>query len=455
MSSDMFLQMPENEKTPTINITSIGSETDTEKSNPKIAPIGRRRTIANALKQGEIGNYDGEQDSVNHLGRIYAKVLNFNVVTRNFIYILPLSIILAIPLIIFATIAKGTRAGGVRLLGLFVWLQVMWWCLWATKLIAQLLPYLFQFLCGFVSSGTRKYRLVIRALEIPISLLLWTITCWATVPLITIFDDDKKFHWVTVFQRALLASIAVAALFLGEKLVIQLIGINYHRRQFNARVNESKHKVRMLDSLYAASTALFPAYCPEFRNEDYIILTGVDSRKNKDVNAQLVGKLAWVGENMHSVVGNVAGEFTGSQGFNPTAAHNVVIEALEMKTSSEALGRRLWLSLVEEGKDALYRNDIQDILGSHRKEEAEDIFNTLDTDQNGDISLEEMIMMVTDIATERKAIARSMHDVGQAVKVLDRFLSVMVLLALGIIYGKVNQHFWTYYILITYSCFLQ
>jgi hypothetical protein len=438
MPSDMFLQMPENEKGPTINITSMGSETDTDKPTPKISPIGRRRTLATASQPGGIGNYDGEQDSVNHLGKIYAKVLNFNVVTRNFIYILPLSIALAIPIIIFATVAKDTRAGGVRLLGLFVWLEVMWWCLWATKLLAQLLPYLFQFLCGFVSSGTRKYRLVIRALEIPISLLLWAITCWATVPVITIFDDDKQFHWVTVFQRALLASIAVAALFLGEKLIIQLIGINYHRRQFNARVNDSKHKVRMLDSLYAASTALFPAYCPEFKHEDYIILTGVDSRKSKDGNAQFVGRLAKVGENMHSVVGNVAGEFTGTQNFNPNAAHNVVIEALEMKTSSEALGRRLWLSLVEEGKDALYRNDIQDILGAHRKEEAEDIFNTLDTDQNGDISLDEMIMMVTDIATERKAIARSMHDVGQAVKVLDRFLSAMVLLALGIIYGKIS-----------------
>jgi hypothetical protein len=436
-SKDMFLQMPEaSEKGPTINVTAYGSDSETATANTKITPIGRRKTMANALNQGGMGNYDGEQDTVNHLGKLYAKILNFNVVTRNLIYILPLSIALAIPIIIFATVSKESRVGGVRLLGLFVWLQVMWWCLWATKLLAQLLPYIFQFLCGFVSSGTRKYRLVIRALEIPISLLLWAITCWATVPVITVFDEDRKFNWVTVFQRVLLASIAVAALFLGEKLVIQLIGINYHRRQFNARVLESKHKVRMLDSLYTASTAIFPAYCPEFRNEDFIILTGVDER-HKDANAQFIGKLAWVGENVQSAVGNVAGEFTGSQSFNPTATHNVVIDALEMKTSSEALGRRLWQSLVEEGNDALYRNDILDILGANRKEEAEDIFNTLDTDQNGDISLEEMIMMVTDIAIERKAIARSMHDVGQAVKVLDRFLSAMVLLALGIIYGKV------------------
>jgi hypothetical protein len=435
MSKDMFLQMPEpNEKIPTINVTSIGSEKDAGHSNPTMTPFGRRRTLGNVVEPEGLGNYDGEKDTMNHLGKLYAKIMGFNVVTRNLVYILPLSIALAIPLIIFATIAPGARAGGVRLLGLFVWLQVMWWCLWLTKLIAQCLPYIFQLLCGFVSSGTRKYRLVIRALEIPIAFLLWIITCWATVPVITVFDGNRAFHWVTVFQRVLLASIAAAALLLAEKLIIQLIGINYHRRQFNARVNDSKHKVRMLDSLYVASTSLFPPYCPEFRHEDLIVLTGVD-QTSKDVNSQLMGKLAWMGENAHKVVGNVAGEITGSQAFNPTAAHNVVIEALEMKTSSEALGRRLWLSLVEEGKDALYRNDIHDIFGPNRKEEAEDIFNTLDTDQNGDISLDEMIMMVTDIATERKAIARSMHDVGQAVKVLDRFLSTIVVLGLGVIYA--------------------
>jgi hypothetical protein len=280
--------------------------------------------------------------------------------------------------------------------------------------------------------------------------MLWSIVLWATVPVITVFDQNKSFQWVNNFRKVLLATIAVAALFLVEKLIIQLISINYHRRQFNARVNESKHKVSMLDSLYAASVSLFPAYCPAFRSEDFIILTGVDNGNNEIANAQLIGKLAWLGENIQTAAGNVAGELTGSQSFNPTAAHNVVIDALEMKTSSEALGRRLWLSLVEEGKDALYKNDIYDIMGEGRREEAEDIFNTLDVDQNGDVSLEEMVLMVSDIASERKAIARSMHDVGQAVKVLDRFLSVCVLLGFGIIYGK-----WTPVVLIVTLLIMQ
>ncbi|TKA61879.1 hypothetical protein B0A49_09512 [Cryomyces minteri] len=128
-------------------------------------------------------------------------------------------------------------------------------------------------------------------------------------------------------------------------------------------------------------------------------------------------------------------EIVGAQGSNPTSAHSVVVKALEMKTSTEALARRLWMSFVAEGKDALYQEDIIQILGSHRTEEAEHIFSTLDADCNGDVSLDEMIMTVVEVARERKALARSMHDVTQAVRVLDRFLSVIVVVCVAMIYA--------------------
>ena len=163
----------------------------------------------------------------------------------------------------------------------------------------------------------------------------------------------------------------------------------------------------------------------------------MENRKDQSssTNPRLIGSLAWVGENLQSAVGNVTNEITG-QNAKTSAIHAVVIGALEMKSSSEALGRRLWLSLSGEGNNALYRKDIEAVLGSARKEQAELIFDTLDADGNGDISLEEMTLTVTEIARERKAIARSMHDVGQAVIVLDRFLSIVVVVLIGIVYGK-------------------
>lgn len=116
-------------------------------------------------------------------------------------------------------------------------------------------------------------------MEIPVAFLLWTIVCYATVPLISAFDVKQagKVTWVRNFQRFLLASIAVACLFVAEKLIIQLISVNYHRRQFNSRVNESKLKVGMLDGLLEISLKMFPMNCPEFAKEDFEILTGIDA----------------------------------------------------------------------------------------------------------------------------------------------------------------------------------
>ncbi|KAF2101710.1 hypothetical protein NA57DRAFT_16756, partial [Rhizodiscina lignyota] len=388
---------------------------------------------------------DGEEDSVLSLGKVYSAVLGFSVITRYVVFILPVAALLAVPVIVTATVAKDARADGVRLLGLFIWIEVVWFSLWAAKLIAQILPLIFQFFCGIISSGTRKYMLLLKAIEIPISLLIWTIICWGTVPVITTFEHTANFSWVVTLRRVFLASIAVAACFLCEKIIVQLIGINYHRKQFNVRIKNSKKRVHMLDVMYEASRKLFPAYCPEFIEDDYIILTGVDHRQNPKAAANIIGGIGWVGENVTSAFGNMASEITGQQ-VSTTAAHSIVVEALEMKTSTEALARRVWTSFVEEGNDALYPRDIVEILGEENKAEAEEIFDALDVDHNGDISLEEMVTTVVEIARERKDMARSMHDVSQAVRVLDRFLSCVVIVLIALIYAAFFSSSFAHYL---------
>lgn len=207
---------------------------DTER--PKMA--GRRRT-SDKLAPPKIKNdYDGEGDEVNSLGHLYSTILSFNGPIRYTVYILPVSVLIAIPLILFATVYSKVGIGrDFRALGLMVWLQVSWGALWITKIIAQLIPFVFQVVCGFVSSGTRKYRMIIEKLEIPISLFFWTIVAYATFdPITTIWTVDglpKKpsaDSWVSIWSRIWLASIAVSAAFLVEKLFVQLISINYHSK---------------------------------------------------------------------------------------------------------------------------------------------------------------------------------------------------------------------------------
>ena len=140
---------------------------------------GRRK--ARTETAGRHKDEDGDEDTLTQMGQIYNKILEFSIVTRYFLYVLPLAIVIAIPIIIGATAAQETKIDGhVRIVWFFTWVEIVWLSLWVSKLTTKALPTIFQFLCGIVSSGTRKYALVLKALEIPLSLAGWALAALAT-----------------------------------------------------------------------------------------------------------------------------------------------------------------------------------------------------------------------------------------------------------------------------------
>ena len=261
-------------------------------------------------------------------------------------------------------------------------------------------------------------------------------------------------EWQAIVQKVLAALLVAALILLAEKLIIQLISIGYHRTQFNAKITASKHKIYLLSLLYDASRSLFPAYCPEFAEEDYIINDsielgenqfGIGHRKSGSATPmRLLQDVGRLGDKLTSAFGTMAHEVTGKQVFNPDSAHSIVVEALERNRSSEALAKRLWMSFVVEGKEALYREDIIEVLGVDRHDEAEEAFFILDRDGNGDISLDEMILTVCEFGKERHSIADSLHDVDQAINVLDKLLCAIVLIVVVFVFvAFLNSSFTT------------
>jgi hypothetical protein len=80
------------------------------------------------------------------------------------------------------------------------------------------------------------------------------------------------------------------------------------------------------------------------------------------------------------------------------------------------------MSFVVEGRESLYMDDIVEVLGAEHEAEAEECFHALDKDGNGDISLDEMVLTITEFGRLRKSLNNSMHDVDQAIRVLDNLL---------------------------------
>ena len=259
--------------------------------------------------------------------------------------------------------------------------------------------------------------------------------------------QDQK-HWQKIMTEVLAAFLVSALVFLAEKVLIQLISISYHRMQFDQKIQDSKHNIYLLGLLYDASRALFPEYCPEFAAEDYLISNIINFESMAPSHArsgsatplrliQNVGQnVGRVGDKVTAAFGNIASEITGKQVFDATSAHSIVVEALEKNKTSEALARRIWMSFVVEGKDSLSQEDITEVMGSNRQHEAEECFAALDRDGNGDVSLDEMILTVCEFGKERKSIANSMHDVDQAIGVLDNLLSTVVFIIVVFVFGK-------------------
>ncbi|KIW32759.1 uncharacterized protein PV07_04283 [Cladophialophora immunda] len=425
-------------------------------------PAGRRRRLQDRGRQ----NQDKEDGTLNAVGRFYKRVYNFSVLTRYFIYVAPLALAIAVPIIVGATVAPRARIGGVKIVWFFTWVEVVWVSLWASKVVAHFLPFLFQLICGVASPGTRKYALVLSSLEIPLSLVGWAVTSLATfVPIMTLNPDQRSRgetglkSWESIVKNILFACVFSTLLLLGEKVLIQLLSISYHRKQFDEKIKDSKRNIHLVGLLYDASRKLFPEYCREFAEEDYLINDVLDfgerhsnrnslrpghKRSGSATPMKLIQNVARVGDKVTAAFGNVAQEITGKKVFNPTASHSIVVHALEKKHSAEALARRLWMSFVLEGKDALSLEDIIDVLGHDRDQEAHEAFEILDVDCNGDISLDEMILRITEFGRERQSIASSMHDVDQAINVLDNLLCTVVFVGVIFIFvAWLNHNFTT------------
>lgn len=419
-----------------ITVTAVNAE------DPPIRPLqGRRRTTTSFGSPTDTLANANEEDVLTKIGNLLYEIHRFSIITRYALYVLPVAGLLAIPLALCDTVYRDARAGNIRLLGLFIWLEIIWLSLWICKLCAKIVPLIFQAACGLISTGIRKYSLVLLALEIPLSLFIWSIVAWATVPVICAFDHGHcGDSWLTTLRTATVATIAVAAILLAEKFFVQLVSINYHRKQFDSKIRESKRTIHILDHMYDASRTLFPPFCQEFAEDDYVIqdpdTLGMGKTMAKaNIHTKFLNDIGRARDKFTAAFGYMASEISGKHIFNPTAAHSIVIAALETRHAFKALARRIWLSFVSEGKDALYKQDIIDILGAERTEEAEEIFAALDKDCNGDVSLDEMTMLVVEVGLERKNRAKSMHDINQAIAVLDRLLSLVVLVAVASVYA--------------------
>lgn len=432
-------------------VQSHNSTPEDEKELKPYKPGGKRRvhkTDSKRFQEGENG--DGGVVRLNAMGRLYQKLFDYSWVTRYALYILPLGLIFMVLIIVGATVASDAKIGGVRMVWFFTWFEALWLTLFGMKAVAKALPMVFTFFAGVVSNETKKYGRILANLEKSIILFGWVVINYVLFAVLfsTASAGNTPLGWVSTVKKVFGAVLTSVVILLIEKVAIQLIAVSYHARSYNNKIEESKHNVYLLGLLFEASRTLFPMYCDDFLEEDYVIHSNIESFLKKENKGSKIPKsllhgpgralvgVGKIGNTVNTLFGNVAGEFTGKKMISPNSSQAIVTEALQKTRSAKALAQRLWFSFVVEGKDALYLDDLKEVLGPEASESAEEAFVMLDIDGNGDVSLDEMIMRVAEISTTRKAIGKSMRDVSQAIKALDRTLTSVVALVAVFVLGE-------------------
>lgn len=405
---------------------------------------------------GEFDYVDDEDDQLTPTGRALYRALE-NPVLRYAVYMFPVAALLAIPLIVFATKYRGDdrfEVDGMSVAGILVYVEVLWFSFWMAKLIAAALPPLVQGLCRIVSTGVWKYAQILKATHISLSLFIWSILAICWFPLIHKLDDDY-FHrkrnsdvpWITGLNKGLRASIASAAVLFGQKILMQLISINYHSTQHRLRIKDIQAITRAIDLLYEASLYRFPDRSEETLADDLDIHDTTNMQKFLKTNdadrwiLRVFGRVQSGGQKLVSAIGHVARDMTGTQVMKPSATHAVVDAALERTAGAEALARRIFKCLTFEGRKAICPNVLIEVFGFGADKEAAWIFSQLDRDKNGSVSMEEMMMLVTSISQQRKDMGKSACNIRDAIQTLDRVLTVVVLAIVITIYSAFFSNF--------------
>ena len=217
----------------------------------------------------------------------------------------------------------------------------------------------------------------------------------------------KAWKWDKILNDILSILVVWAIIYFLEKLAMLYLSIHYHYRTDGNRVERSKSLRNSLATLYDASTSVCPRNQAPFVLEDSVIRDGGKSR--------LRGKLRHL-PNSLAVVDN----------------------ALESQKSSAALAKRIWMSLVPEGRDVLTLNDINEVLGPKRRVEAEEAFNALDGNENGDLTLKEMILIVVETGNSRHAVYQGMTDINRAINSLHWILIILITMTVAVFISKLS-----------------
>ncbi|KAI1360282.1 hypothetical protein F5Y08DRAFT_317755 [Xylaria arbuscula] len=381
-------------------------------------------------------------EAPNPLKKIVDLVRNLPRIVRYFLYSLPITIILLIPIFLGIFLDPGKQpviggAGGVQLLWFGIWLEVVWLSLWLARIVCSVMPYILGLGAKITGSGNfTKWRDIGRQLELHLGLFLWLLALLISfLPIVnhhkvparvpeeadTAYPDIK---WIGIVNKIIIAFFVLGILNFAEKILIQWIAASFHIRTYSNRIEVNKQSVAYLVYLYENSK-------DRLVSEEAVMGTQGTSGTRTPLNL-FTNNAREVATKIGDITNRVAGDFTGRQVKLSNHPRKVVSELLRNSNTAQVLARRLFRTYAKENSDVLTLSDLTQAFPDN--EYAEAAFSLFDRDLNGDVSQEELEAFVDEVHREKKAIAASVKDLDSVITKLDRVFFVIILIIAIIVF---------------------
>ncbi|KAI0785645.1 Mechanosensitive ion channel-domain-containing protein [Abortiporus biennis] len=369
----------------------------------------------------------------NKFARFYNYLLNVSIITRWFLFIIPVLALLWIPGIVGFTTFPNAAIWGVHLIWWSIWFSVLWVGWWVALAGSMILPHIARNTVGVVAVGTRRYIDWLDVLHRYVALFGWTLGIWISFqPLINTRREpnisEGSASILTTIAKLLFAFFLCAALLAFEKFSIQWIAGKFHERSYAERITAQKFAVNVLVTLYRHSSDI-PGRSDTLKDGPMNKRASVDPKKFFKAALRGVRSAATT---TTTALGNVASEIAGSSILQPNSPQAMVKTALESANKSRLLARRLYYSFARPGAEFLIVEDIARFFPT--PDDADAAFAIFDKDSNGDASRDEIEMACMDFHREQLSIEHSMRDLDSAVGRLDNILmSVYFIVAILIV----------------------
>ncbi|RXK40282.1 serine/threonine protein kinase [Tremella mesenterica] len=394
----------------------LGDRAEWDEFNPAQASVENLR-----YAEGDVGT--------NKLSRLYYWALNRGIVVRWALYILPILALLWLPGILGVTAEKNATIWHIKLIWWSIWATVVWVGFWVSTAVFLMLPSIWRNTVGSIIPTARAYTDVVRNLGFYAKLIAWTLANWIsfTPLLINHYTGDQSAtsrNDLTTFANVLFGIFLCTIVLAVEKLIIQLIALQFHRDSYEDRLKEQKMNVRCLTTLYINSHDI-PGRMDTLTDG----ASGSTGRTRATKIPQIAIRKALRGlksaaQNTTTALGNVASEMAGQSVLQTNSPANKVTAALSSANKSRALARRIFYSYRQGGADHL---DISDIARYFPDlETAQAAFSIFDKDGNGDATRDEIDASVLGMHRERLSLEASMRDLDGAVRRLDDIFMVVV-----------------------------